>query len=76
MSDGKPAERNQENMDAIRAELDTCPSLDPYEYQKWDSETLDFVNGILRQYLSPGSSSILWLILLLLKRKRRQLQRL
>ena len=56
MSDGKPAERTKEIMDAIRAELDTCPSLDPYEYQKWDSETLDFVNGILRQYLSPGSS--------------------
>lgn len=53
---GKPAERNQEAMTAIKGELDTAPSLDPYGYKKWDAETLDFVNGILRQYLNPGSS--------------------
>jgi len=54
--DGKPAERNQEAMASIKAELDTAPSLDPYGYKKWDAEALDFVNGILRQYLNPGSS--------------------
>jgi hypothetical protein len=54
--DGKPAERNQEAMTSIKGELDTAPSLDPYGYKKWDAETLDFVNGILRQYLNPGSS--------------------
>jgi hypothetical protein len=43
-------------MTAIKAELDSAPSLDPYGYKKWDAETLDFVNGILRQYLNPGSS--------------------
>lgn len=53
---GEPAERSQETMEAIKAELDTAPSLEPYEYQKWNSETLDFVNTVLRQYLSPGSS--------------------
>lgn len=54
--DGTPAERNQETMAAIKAELDNAPSLEPYEYKAWDGETRDFVNGILRQYLNPGSS--------------------
>lgn len=54
--DGAPAERNQETMTAIKAELDNAPSLEPYEYKAWDGETRDFVNGILRQYLNPGSS--------------------
>lgn len=54
--EGKPAERSKEAMTAIKGELDTAPSLDPYGYKKWDAETLDFVNGILRQYLNPGSS--------------------
>lgn len=54
--DGTPAERNQETMTAIKAELDNAPSLEPYEYKAWDGETRDFVNGILRQYLNPGSS--------------------
>lgn len=54
--DGKPAERNQENMAAIKSELDAAPVLDPYEYKAWDDSTRDFVNGILRQYLNPGTS--------------------
>ena len=54
--DGTPAERNQETMTAIKAELDAAPSLEPYEYKAWNSETLDFVNTVLRQYLSPGTS--------------------
>jgi len=53
---GEPAERNEESMTAIKAELDTAPSLEPYEYKPWNSETLDFVNTVLRQYLSPGTS--------------------
>ena len=43
-------------MTIIKSELDAAPSLEPYGYKKWDAETLDFVNGILRQYLNPGSS--------------------
>lgn len=54
--DGAPAERNQETMATIKEELDNAPSLEPYEYKTWDSETRDFVNGILRQYLNPGDS--------------------
>ena len=53
---GEPAERNQESMTAIKAELDTAPSLEPYEYKVWDGDARDFVNGILRQYLNPGGS--------------------
>ena len=53
---GTPAERNQETMAVIKEELDSAPSLEPYEYKTWDSETRDFVNGILRQYLNPGDS--------------------
>lgn len=54
--DGAPAERTKETMATIKAELDNAPSLEPYEYKAWDGETRDFVNGILRQYLNPGSS--------------------
>ena len=51
-----PAERNNEFMSSIKAELEAAPSLEPYEYRAWDSETRDFVNSILSQYLNPGSS--------------------
>ena len=54
--DGAPAERSKETMAAIKTELDAAPSLEPYEYKAWNSETLDFVNTVLRQYLSPGTS--------------------
>jgi len=54
--DGEPVERTKEAMAKIKAELDSAPSLEPYEYRKWDGETRDFVNGILRQYLNPGDS--------------------
>ena len=53
---GEPAERNQDSMTAIKAELDAAPSLEPYEYKVWDGDARDFVNGILRQYLNPGGS--------------------
>ena len=53
--DGAPAERSEETMASIKAELEAAPSLEPYEYKVWNSETLDFVNTVLRQYLSPGS---------------------
>ena len=43
-------------MAAIKEELDNAPSLEPYEYKAWDGDARDFVNGILRQYLNPGSS--------------------
>jgi hypothetical protein len=54
--DGTPAERTKENMAAIKEQLDSAPSLEPYEYKTWDGDTRDFVNGILRQYLNPGDS--------------------
>lgn len=53
---GEAAERSQESMAAIKEELDNAPSLEPYEYKAWDGDARDFVNGILRQYLNPGSS--------------------
>ena len=51
-----PAERNKETMTAIKAELDTTPSLKGYDYQAWDEETRTFVNDVLRMYLNPGDS--------------------
>ena len=51
-----PAERNKETMAAIKAELDTAPSLKGYDYQAWDEETRTFVNDVLRMYLNPGDS--------------------
>lgn len=53
---GTPAERTPEAMAAIKAELEAAPSLEPFQYRAWDSETRDFVNGILRNYLNPGES--------------------
>ena len=53
---GTPAERTKEGMASIKTELDNAPSLSPFEYKPWDSETRDFVNGILRNYLNPGDS--------------------
>lgn len=53
---GKPAEKNKENMTVIKEELEKAPSLEPYEFKAWDDETRDFVNSILRQYLNPGSA--------------------
>jgi len=53
---GTPVERTQEAMTQIKEELDNAPSLEPYEYKAWDGDARDFVNGILRQYLNPGSS--------------------
>jgi hypothetical protein len=52
----KPAERNSETMNAIKAELETAPSLKGYDYQAWDEETRSFVNDVLRMYLNPGES--------------------
>jgi hypothetical protein len=54
--DGKPAERSQETMAAIKAELDNAPSMAAYDYKPWDEETRNFVNNVLRMYLNPGDS--------------------
>ena len=54
--EGEVAEKTQEVMGKIKAELVAAPSLEPYEYKAWDDETRDFVNSILRQYLNPGSA--------------------
>jgi len=53
---GEAVTRTTENMNVIRAELESAPKLAPYEYTEWDAETHDFVNSILRNYLNPGSS--------------------
>lgn len=53
---GTPAERNQETMTAIKAELEAAPSLKGYDYQAWDEDTRTFVNDVLRMYLNPGDS--------------------
>ena len=50
-----PAERTQESMQSIKAELEAAPSLAVYEYKPWDDATRDFVNQVLSQYISnPG----------------------
>jgi len=51
-----PAERNKETMTAIKAELESAPSLKGYDYQAWDEDTRSFVNDVLRMYLNPGDS--------------------
>ena len=52
-----PAERTQESMQAIKAELDNAPSLATYEYKPWDDATRDFVMQVLGQYTTnPGAS--------------------
>jgi|TARA_B100000767_G_C19776215_1_gene542723 hypothetical protein len=51
-----PAERNKETMTAIKAELESAPSLVNYDYKAWDEDTRSFVNDVLRMYLNPGDS--------------------
>jgi|TARA_B110000908_G_C10122295_1_gene388176 hypothetical protein len=51
-----PAERDKENMAAIKAELESAPSLVNYDYKAWDEDTRSFVNDVLRMYLNPGES--------------------
>ena len=51
-----PAERSQETMTAIKAELEGAPSLAGYDYKAWDEDTRAFVNNVLRMYLNPGDS--------------------
>lgn len=51
-----PAERSQETMAAIKAELENAPSLASYDYKAWDEDTRAFVNNVLRMYLNPGDS--------------------
>lgn len=51
-----PAERSQESMTAIKAELEAAPSLAQYDYKAWDEDTRAFVNNVLRMYLNPGDS--------------------
>jgi len=51
-----PAERSQETMTAIKAELEDAPSLATYDYKAWDEDTRAFVNNVLRMYLNPGDS--------------------
>lgn len=51
-----PAERSQESMTAIKAELENAPSLASYDYKAWDEDTRAFVNNVLRMYLNPGDS--------------------
>jgi hypothetical protein len=53
---GEPAERNKETMEAIKNELNGAPDLSLYDYQPWDEDTREFVNNVLRMYLSPGNS--------------------
>tara|TARA_A100001037_G_scaffold303591_1_gene337989 strand:- start:8803 stop:9714 length:912 start_codon:yes stop_codon:yes gene_type:complete len=52
----KPAERSQEDMDTIKAELEAAPSLKQFEYQAWDESTRNFVNSVIKMYLNPGSA--------------------
>ena len=52
----KPAERNQDDMDTIKAELEAAPSLKQFEYQAWDESTRNFVNSVIKMYLNPGQA--------------------
>lgn len=51
-----PAERSQDSMTSIKAELEGAPSLAGYDYKAWDEDTRAFVNNVLRMYLNPGDS--------------------
>ena len=52
----RPAERNKEDMEAIKAELEAAPSLKSFEYQPWDEETRNFVNSVIKMYLNPSDA--------------------
>lgn len=52
----KPAERVEEDMNMIKAELENAPSLKSFEYQPWDEPTREFVNSVIKMYLNPGDA--------------------
>ena len=52
----KPAERVEEDMNAIKAELEAAPSLKVFEYSPWDEPTREFVNSVIKMYLNPGDA--------------------
>ena len=55
-SDNKTAERVEEDMSAIKTELENAPSLKTFEYQAWDEPTREFVNSVIKMYLNPGDA--------------------
>lgn len=54
--DNTPAERNQDDMAAIKDELENAPSLKSFEYTPWDEPTREFVNSVIKMYLNPGDA--------------------
>lgn len=53
---GKTAERVEEDMAAIKTELEGAPSLTSFEYRAWDEPTREFVNSVIKMYLNPGDA--------------------
>ena len=54
--EGKTAERVEEDMTTIKAELEGAPSLTSFEYRAWDEPTREFVNSVIKMYLNPGDA--------------------
>lgn len=55
-TDGKTAERVEEDMATIKTELEGAPSLTSFEYRAWDEPTREFVNSVIKMYLNPGDA--------------------
>ena len=52
--DGKAMEKNQEDLNKIKAFLETSPDLSVYDYQEWDSSTENFVNEVIANSVPGG----------------------
>ena len=55
-TEGKTAERVDEDMSTIKTELEGAPSLTSFEYRAWDEPTREFVNNVIKMYLNPGDA--------------------
>jgi len=52
--DNVKMEKNQESLEKIKVFLETSPDLNAYDYQEWDQQVEDFVNGVIRNTVPGG----------------------
>jgi hypothetical protein len=54
MIGGEKMQKSQESLAKIKEYLETSPDLTAYDYQEWDQQTEDFVNGVIRNTVPGG----------------------
>jgi hypothetical protein len=52
--DGEQMQKTPEDLQKIKAFLETSPDLNAYDYQEWDQSTDDFVKGVIANTVPGG----------------------